>query len=88
MCFGEATMHTCPDFNLSKYLMHANVLFSDDLDSCPKFARLCLCSAKTTKPAEVQDVFLTPQGSLCALAALKNLGEVILASVTDPLFSW
>ncbi len=87
MRFGEATVHARADFRPAQHLTRDDVLFSHDLDNRP-FARLRLRSAKTAKPGEVQDVFLTPQGSLCALDALKNLGRVVPASPSDPLFSW
>ncbi|KAI0722655.1 hypothetical protein C8Q76DRAFT_835687 [Earliella scabrosa] len=87
MRFGEVSVHRRVDFSPTRHLTRADVVFASDLDGRP-FVKLLLRAAKTAKPGEVQEVFLTQQGSLCPIDALRNLALVVPASASDPLFSW
>ncbi|KAL6306495.1 hypothetical protein BKA93DRAFT_694135, partial [Sparassis latifolia] len=75
MRFGEVSVHSRSAFQAA------------DRDSKP-YTTLNLPSAKTAKPGEVQQIFLTTQGSLCPLEALQNMAQVTLAGPDDPLFFW
>ncbi|KZT17912.1 hypothetical protein NEOLEDRAFT_1027298, partial [Neolentinus lepideus HHB14362 ss-1] len=87
MRFGEATVQARHAFDGARHLKRSDSIFAHDLDGHP-YARLDLPSAKTAKPGETQSVFLNEQGSLCPLAALRNLAKVVPAGADDPLFSW
>lgn len=87
MQFGEVTIHSRAAFSGSLHLKRMNMVFGNNLDN-KLYARLDLPSAKTAKPGEIQQVFLTPQGSVCPIEALNNLFNVVPATGNDPLFSW
>ncbi|KAI6003147.1 hypothetical protein EDD15DRAFT_2157789, partial [Pisolithus albus] len=87
MRFGEVSVLSRAKFNPSQHLTRGNAIFDQDLRGCP-YARLDLPAAKTAKPGESQSVFLNEQGSLCPLAALRNMAKVTPAAASDPLFSW
>ncbi|KAM5540749.1 hypothetical protein V8D89_005582, partial [Ganoderma adspersum] len=87
MRFGEVSVHARSDFSPSRHICRKHVIFTTDFNNRP-CTKLLLPAVKTAKPGEFQEVFLTPQGSLCALAALRNLATVVLAAADDPLFSW
>ncbi|KAI1789850.1 hypothetical protein LXA43DRAFT_891991 [Ganoderma leucocontextum] len=87
MRFGEVSVNARSDFSSLRHICRKHVIFASDLDNRP-YAKLLLPAAKTAKAGEVQEVFVTPQGSLCPLAALQNLATVVPAAANDPLFSW
>ncbi|KAG1857311.1 hypothetical protein C8R48DRAFT_775741 [Suillus tomentosus] len=87
MCFGEVSVKSRSDFSPTRHLTRHDAFFGTDLLG-KAFARLDLPSAKTAQPGETQPVFLTEQGDLCPLAALRNLAHVVPALAADPLFSW
>lgn len=87
MRFSEVSVTSHSAFNPSKHLTRAHAFFGRDLQNTP-YARLDLPSAKTARAGETQSVFLTEQGDLCPLAALRNLEIVVPALADDPLFSW
>ena len=74
-------------FSGSKHLKRKNVVFEYDLDGKP-YVCLGLPSAKMVKLGEIQQVFLTPQGSVCPIEALNSLFAVIPATENDILFLW
>ncbi|KIJ46702.1 hypothetical protein M422DRAFT_101180, partial [Sphaerobolus stellatus SS14] len=84
---GEATVKSRNNFDGAKHLKRSDAHFDYDLDG-RLYARLDLPSAKTAKPGQIQSVFITEQGELCPLAALRNLFSVVPARAGDPLFSW
>ncbi|KAI1784607.1 hypothetical protein LXA43DRAFT_901278 [Ganoderma leucocontextum] len=87
MRFGEVSVNARSDFSPLKHLCRKDVVFRSDLDGRP-YAKLLLPAAKTAKAGEIQEVFITKQGSLCPMAALHSLAEVVPAAASDPLFSW
>lgn len=87
MRFGEVSVKARADFSPERHLTRANVFYGHDLDGKP-YMRLDLPAAKTARPGEVQSVYLTEQGTLCPLAGLFNLAQVVPARASDPLFSW
>ncbi|KAG1867295.1 hypothetical protein DFJ58DRAFT_769310 [Suillus subalutaceus] len=87
MRFSEVSVTSRSAFDPSKHLTRAHAFFGHDLQNNP-YARLDLPSAKTAQAGETQSVFLTEQGDLCPLAALRNLTMVVPALADDPLFSW
>ncbi|KAG1811888.1 uncharacterized protein BJ212DRAFT_1373911 [Suillus subaureus] len=87
MRFSEVSVTSRSAFNPSKHLTRAHAFFGHDLRNTP-YARLDLPSAKTARAGETQSIFLTEQGDLCPLAALRNLAMVVPALADDPLFSW
>ena len=87
MRLGEVTVPSRAAFDGMRHLKRIDCIVSKDLDHRP-YARLRLPSAKTAKPGETQDVFLTQQGQLCPIWALLNLSLMTPASLSDPLFSW
>ena len=87
MRFGEATVQSRATFSGALHLKRRDVHFGKDLDG-KGYARLDLPSAKTAKPGEIQQIFLTQQGSVCPLQALQHLFMMVPAVADDPLFSW
>ena len=87
MHFGEISVSSHAAFCSSKHLKRRDALVGHDLDH-KQYVKLCLPSAKTALPGEIQEVFLTQQGILCPLQALHNLAVVVPAGPDDPLFSW
>lgn len=87
MRFGEVSVTSRAAFRPSKHLTRAHAFFGVDMRGSP-YARLDLPSAKTARIGEIQSVFLNEQGSLCPLAALHNLAQIVPALSDDPLFSW
>ncbi|KAG2146275.1 hypothetical protein DEU56DRAFT_731723 [Suillus clintonianus] len=87
MHFGEISVNSRSDFSPARHITRHGAFFGTDLLG-QSYARLDLPSAKTAKPGETQSVFLTEQGDLCPLAALRNLARVVPALATDPLFCW
>lgn len=87
MRFGEITVHSQAAFSGSRHLKRSDVLVATDLRGT-LYARLDLPHAKTAKPGEIQQVFVVQQGTLCPIAALRNLSQVVPAAATHPLFSW
>ena len=87
MRFGEVSVKSRNDFDKAKHVKRRDVVFGFDRDG-KQYARLDLPSAKTTKPGEVQSVYLIPQNGLCPLEALRNLAAVVPAGPDDPLFLW
>nr|VWP01309.1 Non-specific serine/threonine protein kinase (EC [Ganoderma boninense] len=87
MRFGEVSVHARSNFSPRTHVCRKHVIFATDLDNRP-YAKLLLPAAKTAKPGEFQEVFITPQGSLCPMQALRNLAAVVPAAADDPLFSW
>ncbi|KAH8105277.1 hypothetical protein BXZ70DRAFT_887055 [Cristinia sonorae] len=87
MRFGEVSVSSRTSFDGAKHLKRCDVFVGHDLDQ-RLYARLDLPLAKTAKPGETQQVFVTRQGELCAIAALRNLSSIVPAGPQDPLFSW
>jgi hypothetical protein len=87
MRFGEVSVSSRSSFIPAKHLKREDAHFDYDLDR-KLYVRLDLPSAKTAKPREIQSVYMVPQEGLCPLEALQNLAKVVLASKSDPLFSW
>jgi hypothetical protein len=87
MRFGEVLVSSRSIFNPTKHLKCEDAHFDYDLDR-KLYVRLDLPSAKTTKPGEIQSVYMVPQEGLCPLEALQNLAKVVPAGKSDPLFSW
>ncbi|KAI0085361.1 hypothetical protein BDY19DRAFT_855238, partial [Irpex rosettiformis] len=87
MHFGEVSVPSRNAFQAGRHISRGDCIMSHDLDNRP-YARLRLPSAKTARPGETQDVFVTQQGELCAIWALINLSMVVPAAPSDHLFSW
>lgn len=87
MRFGEVSVSSRAAFCGSKHLKRCDALVGHDLNH-KRYVKLSLPSAKTALPGEIQEVFLTQQGTLCPLLALRNLAVVVPAGPDDPLFSW
>lgn len=88
MHFGKVSSPTSHHFNGTKQLKQKDAFISTDLNGA-SYAHLDLPAAKTTKPGEVQSVFIAAQKhDICALQALANLASVVPATKDDPLFSW
>lgn len=87
MRFGEVSVKSRAAFNPNKHLRRRDAFFGTDLDG-KDYLRLDLQDAKTAKPGEIQNVFLTGDGELGPLQALRNLAQVVPAGPNDPMFSW
>lgn len=87
MRLGEATVRSRAKFSPLLHLTRGHSFFGVDLKG-KHYARLDLPAAKTARAGEVQSVFLTTQGLLCGIEALRNLGRVVPAEASHPLFSW
>jgi hypothetical protein len=87
MRFGEVLVRSRANFNGTKHLKQADVLFNRDLNG-KHYTRLNLPSAKTAATGEIQSIFLVEQQGLYPLDALENLARVVPAGPNDPLFSW
>lgn len=87
MRFGEVSVKSRSAFDPALHLKRCDSTSGVDLDGVP-YICLHLPSAKTAAPGEIQKVYLTEQGNLCPIAALRNLATVVPALADDPLFSW
>ncbi|KAG1759124.1 hypothetical protein EDD22DRAFT_756906, partial [Suillus occidentalis] len=87
MRFGEVSVASRSAFNLLKHLTRAHAFFGHDLRGNP-YTRLDLPSATTARAGESQSVFLSEQGNLCPLSALRNLASVVPALANASLFLW
>ncbi|KIJ41366.1 hypothetical protein M422DRAFT_172422 [Sphaerobolus stellatus SS14] len=84
---GEAMVIAQKDFNGKLHLKRSDIFFDKDTDG-KLYACLDLPSAKTARPGRTKSVFITEQGDLCPIAALRNLFTVVPARASDPLFCW
>lgn len=87
MRLGEGTVKSRAAFQPTTCLTRKDTVKDANLDG-HTFVRINLPSAKTTCPGESQSVWLVPQGSLCPIKALKNLGRIAPAQADNPLFPW
>ncbi|KAJ3822275.1 hypothetical protein F5880DRAFT_1484448 [Lentinula raphanica] len=87
MRFGEVSYKSRSDYDSSRHLRRCDAVFGRDLDGV-EYVRLDMREAKTARNGEIQNIFLTEGGGLCAIEALRNLARVVPAGPSDPLFSW